>query len=141
MDLSILAQGTKVKIRVAGIIKSPRGFLFQESEKGYIFLLGGKVMVGESSREAMARELFEEIGMNMDAIILRAIIENFYSTTAGKVHEICFVYAVKDIFTGILPSGIIEIPLYDLHKYEIKPSAVASILKKINDPFEHLIFK
>lgn len=141
MDILITTKGTKVKIRVVGIVKSPRGFLFEKSDDGYIFVLGGKMKVGESSRETVIREVKEEIGMDVKNVTLRSLIENFYKAGDINVQEICFIYEIDDVFEGILPSGFIEVAVGDMNKYDIRPKQIIDILKNGNSPFKHSIIK
>jgi 8-oxo-dGTP pyrophosphatase MutT (NUDIX family) len=64
MDLSIPIQDTTLYIRVAGIIKTNSGYLFEwdKSRQSYIYTVGGKIKLNETSEEALKREVFEEIG-------------------------------------------------------------------------------
>ncbi len=141
MDLSILVEDTIVYIRVAGIIKTPRGFLFEKSKKGHIRTLGGKVMLNETSEKAIKREIMEEIGMQIEELTLCSVIENLYTTNVEKVHEICFVYKIGACFDGIISEGFIEVPIKDIDKYDIRPSSIVDILKSKEESFKHIIFK
>ena len=74
MDLQIKLQDTTLKIRVAGLVKTSKGYLFEKNqEKGYVFTIGGKIMLNESSEDAIKREIEEEIGMNVKEIKLRSL--------------------------------------------------------------------
>lgn len=139
MDLSILVEETRVYIRVAGIVRTPNGFIFEKSKDGYLFTLGGKIKLNETSREAIKREIMEEIGMQVEHLTLRSVIENLYKKGAEKVHEICFVYNVDDIFEATIPKGFLEVPMSDFNKFDIKPSSLVSILKDSKGTFEHII--
>ena len=141
MDLSIQVEDVKLKIRVAGMVSTPRGFLFEKSDKDYIFLIGGKVMANETSQEAIKRELMEEIGMKVDDLNLVSIMENLYSTTDGKVHEISFIYKIGPIFRGVLADGFVEVSIEDIGKFNIKPNAIVDILKNGGDSFKSIIIK
>ena len=141
MDLSILIKDTIVYIRVAGIIKTPRGLLFEKSEYGYVRTLGGKVMLNESSEEAIERELMEEIGLKTENPILCAIVENIYKKSNEKVHEICFVYNIDNIFMDTIPNGFLEIPIEEIVNYDIRPNSIIEILKNGKGSFKHIITK
>lgn len=141
MDLSIKIQDKLVKIRVAGIIKTPNGFLFEKSDKGYIFALGGKVMLGEDSQSALLRELKEEIGMNEFKANFSFIIENFYSTSTQNVQEICFVYNIDTLFTGRIPMELVEVTKDEIEKYQIRPSQLGRILKTGINTVKHFVVK
>lgn len=130
---------TKLKVRVAGILKSSRGFLFDKSDEGYLFLLGGKVMAGESTREAMVRELREEMGINISELYLRAVVENFYTTSSGKVHEFCFVYEIGELFDAVVPTNCVEVTADKIIDCDIRPKALIDILRSNRTDFKHII--
>lgn len=141
MDLSITVQDTRVNIRVAGLIKTAKGYIFEKSEKGYVFMLGGRVKLGESTHEAIVREIKEEIGMDSGNLTLRSVIENFYTNNNEKVQEICFVYEINEVFTGIVPSEFVEVQIDDFKNYDIKPALIVEILKGERDSFKHIVVK
>lgn len=132
---------TKVKIRVVGLVKTKNGYIFEKNENGYIFSIGGKVMLNESSKEAIIREIKEEIGMDAKETILKSVFENFYGKIPNKVHEICFVYKVAEEFTGELGAEFIEVQLQDLNDYDIRPRIIKEILLSHDNNFKHFIIK
>jgi len=141
MDISANISNTKLKVRVAGILSTSRGFLFEKGDQGYIFPVGGKVMINETSDEAIRREVIEEVGMHFEEAKLVSVIENLYATDSSKIHEICFVYKIKDIFTGAIPRGFIEVPITELRNFEIKPNKLVDIFEDNSDVFKHFIIK
>lgn len=142
MDLQIKLQDTTLKIRVAGLVKTSKGYLFEKNEeKGYIFTIGGKIMLNESSEEAVKREIKEEIGMDVKEVRLRSVIENFYGVEPDKVQEICFVYEVEEEFTGTVPPEFLEISSEEIDKNDIRPSSIIEILKSDKDRFKHFTIK
>ena len=141
MDLAITVQDTIIYIRVAALVKTSRGFLFERSKKGYIFLPGGKVKLGESSEDAIKREIMEEIGMKAERTTLVSILENFYFNDKEKVQEICFVFKIDEDFTGIIPDGFTEVSIEDISKYDVRPKPMVDILKNKDKLFKHIIIK
>lgn len=141
MDLSVRVGDTKLKIRVAAIVSTPVGFLFEKSDKNYIFPIGGKIMINETSLEAVAREIKEEIGMEVENPTFIAVMENFYDSDGEKVHEICFVYKTETVFKGIVPDGFVEVSRADLDKFDIVPTSITDILKGGNEQFRHIMIK
>lgn len=140
MDLSIQLENTVLYIRVAGLLKTSRGFLFEKSPKGYIYTIGGKVKLNESSEEAMKREIMEEVGMEVKKMNLRSVLENFYTTEKEKVHEICFVYEIDEEFNGVIPSEFIEVSMDDINEHDVKPIQIIDIVKS-EKGFKHIIVK
>lgn len=140
IDLQIKLGDTRVKIRVAGFMKTPRGYLFEKSEQGYIFPLSGKIMTGETSEEAMVRETKEEIGIDVQQLTLRALLENFYETGSEKVHELCFVYEIGDVFTGVIPQEFVEVLIDEADGYTMRPTGIVDVLKS-KDAFKHVVIR
>lgn len=128
MDLSISVGDSKLKIRVAGLIKTEKGYIFEKSEKGYLFPVGGKIMVNEPSKKAIIREIKEELNIDIEGFVLKSVLENFYTKASEKVHEICFVYETTEKFSGPLPADFIDIPVSEFSKYDIQPVAIKNML-------------
>ena len=65
-----------------------------DSEKQDYFCrpLGGGIEFGESSQEAMLREISEEIGVEVENLNLIEIIENIFVYEGKQGHQIVFVY-------------------------------------------------
>ncbi len=142
MDLQIKLQDTTLKIRVAGLVKTSKGYLFERNyEKGYVFSIGGKIMLNESSEEAIKREIKEEIGMDVKEVKLRSVIENFYGVSPDKVQEFCFVYEVGEEFIGDVPPEFVEISLAEIGNNDIRPNSIKDILKSEKDSFKHFTIK
>jgi 8-oxo-dGTP pyrophosphatase MutT (NUDIX family) len=86
-------------IRVIAIcaIWSERGILVFEgfdSIKGTFYYrpLGGGVEPGETSEEAVAREIQEEVGLEITALRLLGVMENRFDLQGEPFHEVVFVY-------------------------------------------------
>ncbi len=141
MDLTTIINDTKLKIRVAGILSTPNGFLFEKSDGDYIFLTGGKIRANETSKQAMKREILEEVGIQVEDLTLCSILENLYKTDTEKVHEICFVYKTDIVFNGAIPKGFVEVPIENIDKYDIRPSNIVEILKNKDSSFKHFVIK
>lgn len=63
--------------------------------RGHWFLPGGHVETGEGAKEALARELREEIGVEAKIGELIGVIENFFSDADGEHQEINLVFLVE----------------------------------------------
>jgi 8-oxo-dGTP pyrophosphatase MutT (NUDIX family) len=61
-------------------------------ETYYYRPLGGGVEPGETTREAVAREIAEELGLQIDALKLLGVLENIFVLDGQPKHEIVFVY-------------------------------------------------
>jgi ADP-ribose pyrophosphatase YjhB (NUDIX family) len=67
------------------------GRLLVNRREGYLALFGGKVEKGESARDALARELEEELGLRVELGALAFVIENRYRTK----HELGLYYRAR----------------------------------------------
>lgn len=64
-------------------------------ERDSYFLPGGHVEFGESAKEALAREIKEEMGV--DAVVSKfiGVVENMYEQSGTKHHEINLVFLAQ----------------------------------------------
>lgn len=54
--------------------------------------LGGGIEFGERSREALLREIREEVGAEVENLELVGVLENVFTYEGARGHEIVFVY-------------------------------------------------
>lgn len=142
MDLTLNASDSVLNIRAAVLIKSERGFLFEQNAAGFVFAVGGRVKLHEVSVEAAKRELEEELGIHVAVadLKLRAAVENFYRDNEGnKVHEILFVYQTTVHMNGELPPGFVEITKENVGQFDIKPKLFVELITSVSDEFQHLV--
>ena len=141
-DLAIAVDDTTLNIRVAVIIKTKGGeYIFEKRADLYLFVLGGRIKINESSIDAAQREIEEELGIKINRLNPRAVIENFFINNSEKVHEICFVYESIDTYDDVLPSEFVSIADNALDNYDIRPKAIVDILKDKTQGFRHIVIK
>jgi len=65
-----------------------------DSSEGVYFCrpLGGGIEFGEHSRDALLREIREEIGAEVERLELIGVLENIFTYEGAPGHEIVFVY-------------------------------------------------
>ena len=96
VDLTFLADGHRVNIRTAAIIKH-EGFILCDNEAGteFSFLPGGRISRGENSAEALTREMREELGVEVKPKRPLIITESFFDGVQNeRFHELAFYYVV-----------------------------------------------
>ena len=151
MDLTIKLEDATLNIRVAILLKSKNGYIFEKHKHGYLFTIGGRVKLNESFMEAVERELKEEMLIsdeNFDIKLKpRAIIENFFEIKNNeieneyeRVHEICFVYEAEDVYDGPLREEFfIDVPIEDFAKHDIRPTAMVDLINDKSGDFRSVV--
>lgn len=94
-DLKLKLENTNIIIKAVVLIKYKNSFLLEFNKTNeYKTLPGGKIKINECSKNAVIRELKEELGLklNYDRTIFSKVIENFYIYENQNYHEILFLY-------------------------------------------------
>lgn len=96
VDLKIKTETEEFHGRTCGIIKQEDKFLIMRVNKtSYYHIPGGHIEIGEDSKQAVIREIKEEIGCNVKKANLFAIQENFWTRNNKKCHGIEFYYMIE----------------------------------------------
>ena len=74
------------------IIRDRKILVCQTAGRDYFFLPGGHVEFSENLREALRRELYEEIGAILKEAEFIGGVENIFDQDGRKKHEISFVF-------------------------------------------------
>jgi 8-oxo-dGTP pyrophosphatase MutT (NUDIX family) len=64
-----------------------------ENSQGYHRLIGGSVDLGESHRDAIVREVDEELGARIQALAFLGAVENIFKIDGALGHEVVFLYS------------------------------------------------
>jgi len=155
MDIRIKANEGHYKCRVCGaVIKDDKLLVVEINHDGFNCLPGGHVQLGESSHDALLREIGEEVGITCTNTKLVALIENFFDKPDRKMHELCFCYVAEtndemnmddyefiENDNGELKSLQFRwIKLDDLPNVDFRPKVFGDKLAKRDFEFEHIIF-
>ena len=86
----------RFKYRVAGLaMYQGHVLIHQYKDSEYWSLPGGNVELGETSQEALVRELKEEANLDIVVDRLLWVHENYFVRPSGKqIHEVCFYYLI-----------------------------------------------
>lgn len=97
MDLTFKEDIT-FNVRTAAFIRhNDEILLSKRSDKDYYSLPGGRVKLGESSKDGLIRELKEELNYDLypEDLRLVRVIENFFTyQDKENIHEYLFIYEI-----------------------------------------------
>ena len=100
-DLRILFDAARFKYRVSAFVHEGGRLLISRREGAdYCYVPGGKVALGETSEEAMHRELREEIGHDLETGPLMVVLEEIYTRHGEFRHDLNFCYP------AVVPEGM-----------------------------------
>jgi len=138
--------------RVAAVIIHQNKLLTQfETETGFYALPGGHIRFGETSSDALVREINEETGLNVTCGRLLWVEENFWKWSGRKAHGIHFYYlvefkngcSVEDVDgKPIKDNDMVTLRLVELDKIKELPIFPLFLKEKIfnlSDNVEHFI--
>lgn len=123
-------ENKKIELLVRAIIETNGKILVcQKKGKDYYFLPGGHVEFGESSKQALARELKEELGLKIKECSFIGGTEHLFIEDGEKRHEInlAFQTAVEEIKTKS-KEGHLQFFLFDKERLE-KETILPDVLK------------
>ncbi|MFR8233753.1 MAG: NUDIX hydrolase [Clostridia bacterium] len=93
MDISVMIDNIKFNYRVATIIKNNNKILLHKSKEDNFYAIpGGRIMIDETSENALKREFIEEIGAKITIKNYLGTVENFFEYNGKKYHELMIVY-------------------------------------------------
>ncbi|MGT2771779.1 NUDIX hydrolase [Streptococcus marimammalium] len=116
---------------------------FNEEKETY-YLPGGAIEVGESTKEAVQREVMEELGIACQVSNLLFVVENKFSLSDKEFHNIEFHYAVTLLETA--PCQVFEdghlpvkwLSLNDLADFNLKPEFLKKVLLQPKTTLQHV---
>ena len=140
MDITIPINGIRLNIRSAVIIETENGYIFEkDSLNRFYWIVGGRMQINENSEKAAIREVYEELGIKIEKIKLKAIVESFFELGNENFHEICFYYKYR-LFEKInLPNNFYILSKNEMKTVNIQPKIILDINNSKNDDIIHLI--
>lgn len=155
-DLNYKTEDFQFFARVSALIvdkAEQKVLLFNVEGREFYMLPGGKIKQLEESKDAIKREIKEEIGWDDLEYNFLGISEEFVEAKGTKNHQISLLYKAvyKDViketeFNGLdgTWSNFKWVDIKDIENYKIYPKNVKTILNNLNDKYhivENLITK
>lgn len=150
-DISYTNGHQRFRYRAAAVIIEEGAICFMSSpSEDYHYSVGGAVQFGETTEEAVLREVIEETGQQYEIDRLVCFHENFFSNSNGVLrgldcHEICLYYLMKPKgkqFQGQIEDETVHwIPIQELENHRVFPTFIPQILKGLDMGIQHIITK
>lgn len=154
--ISFKIDGKKFNFRISAIIMdSTKTRFLTNSTKDIDFCVmpGGRVEMGEDTKETVAREIKEELGTDITIKGIKVIAENFFNFDDTDYHELQYVYIAEladksleehdDCFMGVENKDIFKwVNIKDIDKVNYKPSKIIPYIKEVfegNYDIRHII--
>ncbi|WP_377865235.1 NUDIX hydrolase [Bacillus sp. R86525] len=154
MDLTFKVEETCFNYRVGAICKHDNKILILQDEgEDYWYVPGGRVKILENSEDALKRELAEEVGVPIEVKRLIWSVENFFTLSERKFHEISFYYEVElhELPANGADQYILEeegrrylfmwVPVEELDAYNLQPAFIKDKVKDISIHTEHIVLQ
>lgn len=93
-DMTVPCEDGIINLRVGAIIMMNGKILMVGNDRAdYLYSVGGRIKLGETSEEAVVREVFEETGVKMEVDRLGFIHENyFYGDAASNMGRLAILF-------------------------------------------------
>ena len=153
-DCGIVMEDRTFRYRAAAVICRDKQILMATNQGvNYLYSIGGAVHLGETSVEAVTREVEEETGIRMRVSRLLFIHENFFTELiAGRVtarHEIALYYSMEPQQMDLMRAGgismdsdteqLVWVPYKDFGKINAYPDFLPDILQKDEGRVWHVL--
>ena len=148
MDITINVEDYVLNVRASGIIIHDNKILLHKNiNEDHYALIGGRVAIGESSEDALKREILEEMGKEVEIIEGLTTVENFFEMKGSKYYEILFIHKLEfkdendkkllDTIKNIEGKDYLRYEWIDIDKIDkcpLKPKVIKDMLKEKKVP-------
>ena len=146
-DIQIRTPSGSFRLRVVALIIRDGKLLAVKAENhDTYYTVGGRIHLGESSKQAVIREAFEETGLHLEIDRLLFVQESCFTFQGTLCHEVAFHYLMKtpqaDIPEGSHTDQISEtlhwLPVDSLPSLPLIPAFLKEALQHLPDEVVHI---
>ncbi len=151
-DISIMIGNHKFNFRVSTIFRNGSKILLHHGLKSDHYTLpGGRVKEGETTEQALKREMKEEMGYDIDILKPVSFMENMFNLESKNYHELLVTYEAKfrddeaykrEKIVGIEEREDLEFiwkDISELDKLTFKPEILIDVIRKNDKEFQHIV--
>ncbi|MBS8071253.1 NUDIX hydrolase [Streptococcus suis] len=135
-------------VRATGLVVQDEKLYLVKSPEGKYYTLGGAIQLGETTEEAVLREMQEELGIDVEVGPLAFIVENQFNLQEKSYHQIGFLYLVTPLsepVTYLEEGDSIRqcewIAFTDLKNLDINPAFLKTELATWRGQLQHFVNK
>ena len=142
-DLKLKMDDVWLNVRCGAVMRYEKKVILEISTVGRNSVVpGGRIRIGEHSKDALLRELKEEMDFSADRekLRFRKVFENFFLYDGEEVHEIYFLYEYdlsKEEYEGLQLADNMDndttyfkfIPFEEMEKYNLLPTELYEIIR------------
>ena len=137
------------------IVEDGHVLLATNNVADYYYTIGGAVHLGETAKEAVEREVFEESGLKYEVDRLVFVCENFFCDKSQSIlnsydcHCLEFFYIMKPLgrkndikVTSECVDGeeyAVWLPIDKISEYKVLPEFIADRLRSLPNCIEHIV--
>ncbi|NQG19755.1 NUDIX domain-containing protein [Streptococcus suis] len=135
-------------VRATGLVVQDEKLYLVKSPEGIYYTLGGAIQLGETTEEAVQREMKEEIRIDVEVGPLAFIVENQFTLQEKSYHQIEFLYIVTPLSN---PAPNLEegnfvrqcewVAFADLEKLDLNPAFLKTELANWDGQLKHFMNK
>ena len=152
-DLSIFVGDHKFNFRVSALIRKGEKVLLHHTTSGTQYTLpGGRVKDGETTNEALIREIKEEMGEDVKYIKPVSFIENLFVDNNIHFHELLVTHELEfknkstyekekiyAIEKGEEDLEFVWKDVNELEKIDFRPKILINVIKENSPEFKHIL--
>ena len=148
MDIGLKTSEGIFSLRTAALIIKDNCLLLAKSDNfDCYYTVGGGIQSGESSEQAVLREVCEETGKCLEIARLVFVQERFYHVGGENHHEVVFFYLMQNADSDILTGEVTDqqnehlhwIPLDKLEQINLVPPFLKTEVTRLPQEVRHIV--